>query len=231
MTLTKTVVSFGLKTTTRILCSIDDQALENVPAHGPLILVANHINFMEVPLVFTHLLPRPVTGFAKSENWEQPLTRWLFSLWGAIPLRRGEADLNGIRLALEALEQGKILAVAPEGTRTGSGRLTRGNPGIVTLALRSGAPVMPLVYYGSETFWTNIKRLKRTPFNIRTGRPFYVRPTSETLTRSLRQQITAEIMYQLAALLPPEYRGVYADLSAASTDHLMFLDQANPPRL
>jgi len=223
MTLTFRIVNTTIKGVTHVLCRIDDKQLSLVPGHGPLILVANHINFLEVPVVFTHLQPRPVTGLVKSETWDNRAMAYLFNLWGGIPLKRGEADMTAYHLALEALMKGKIVAVAPEGTRSGNGRLQRGNPGIVTLALRSGAPVLPMVYYGSERFRSNIVRLRRTDFQIRVGRAFYVHAPAGKAIRQVRQAITDEIMYQLAALLPASYRGEYANLDAATQHYLRFL--------
>lgn len=216
------LVNTTLKSFTRLLCRVDDYQLARIPLAGPLILVSNHINFIEVPLVYTHLLPRPVTGFAKAETWNNPAMAYLFNLWKAIPLRRGEADLAGLRQGLKALQAGQILAVAPEGTRSGDGRLKRGHPGIVMLAVLSGAPVLPLVYFGSERFHSNLARLRRTDFHIRVGEPFTVRPQAERISAAVRQQITDEIMYQLAALLPEAYRGEYADLSMATRNFLEF---------
>jgi 1-acyl-sn-glycerol-3-phosphate acyltransferase len=222
MTLAFWAVTNTIKGLTRILCRIEAGPLSQIPPHGPLILVCNHINFLEVPLVFTHLQPRPVTGFAKSETWESPFLGPLFDLWGAIPLRRGEADLNALRKALDALEQGKIVAINPEGTRSGNGHLQKGHPGVVTLALHSGAPLLPMVYYGGETFHHNLRRLQRTDFKINVGKPFYIDVHGEKATRQVRQKIVDEIMYQLAALLPARYRGAYADLDAATTHYLNF---------
>src|SRR4030042_7007872 len=148
MSLAFTVVTTSIKNLTRILCNVDDSQLINVPEQGPLIIACNHINFMEVPLIYTHLQPRKVTGFAKAETWDNPAMALLFDLWGAIPIQRGEADTSAFRRALEALKAGKILAIAPEGTRSKHGQLQRGFPGIVMLAHHSGAPILPLVYYG-----------------------------------------------------------------------------------
>jgi 1-acyl-sn-glycerol-3-phosphate acyltransferase len=206
----------------KLTCRVDNTQLARVPKHGPLIIIANHINFLEVPVMYVSMQPRPVTGFAKAENWNHAFTSWLLDLCDAIPLERGEADLDAIRAALAALEKGHILAVAPEGTRSYHGRLQKGRPGTAMLALHSGAPILPLVYYGGEKLNENIRRLRRTDFHIVVGEPFHIDTGGVRVTREIRRQITDEMMYQLAALLPPEYRGAYADLDAATTKYLRF---------
>jgi 1-acyl-sn-glycerol-3-phosphate acyltransferase len=112
------------------------------------------------------------------------------------------------------------LAIAPEGTRSGDGCLQKARTGVSVLALDSGAPVIPVAYYGGEKFRSNISRLIRTNFYFRVGAPFHVRMAGVKLTREVREQITTEIMYRLAALLPPEYRGYYSDLSQATSRFL-----------
>jgi len=206
----------------RTLCAIDGEQIDKVPSHGPLILIANHVNFLEAPILYCRLRPRPVTALAKAEAWDNPLLGWLFDQWGTIPIRRGESDIGALRQSLRVLKNGEILAVAPEGTRSRHGRLQRGRTGIVTLAVQSGAPLLPVVCYGGEAIGRNIRRLRRTPFRILVGEPFHVDTQGERLTRELRQQITDEIMYRMAALLPPAYRGVYANLEDATAAHLQF---------
>jgi 1-acyl-sn-glycerol-3-phosphate acyltransferase len=222
MTLTYRVVFSVIKGLIRVLCRVDDIQLAQVPDQGPLIIVANHVNFLEVPLIYTHLQPRQLTGFAKVEVWNNPVMGALFDLGGAIPLYRGEADVTAFRQALKALEAGRILAVAPEGTRSGHGRLQRGRTGVVFLALRGGAPLLPIVYYGGELFWSNLARLRRTDFHIVVGQPFYLDAGGAKVTRQVRQQMIEEVMYQMAALLPQAYRGVYSDLAAATETYLRF---------
>jgi 1-acyl-sn-glycerol-3-phosphate acyltransferase len=222
MNLAFTVSTYSVRTLTRILCDVDDSQLVNVPEHGPLIIACNHINFMEVPLIFSHLQPRKITAFAKSETWDNPFMGRLFSLWGAIPIQRGEADTDAFRMALQALNEDKILAITPEGTRSEDGRLGQGYPGIVVLAQRSNVPILPLVYYGSEKFRTNIKHLKRTEFHIRVGKLFRLRFDSGKADRNIRRKMVDEIMYQLALLLPEKYRGFYSDLSQLSTEYVEF---------
>lgn len=232
MTLMSSAVCSTIWGLTRVLCRIDDAQLARVPARGPLILVANHINFLDAPLIYTHLLPRPVTGMAKSETWRNPLLAFLFDLGGAIPLRRGEADVGALRRGLAVLEAGHILAVTPEGTRSNHGCLQAGHAGVVLLALHSGAPLLPLAHYGGEGFRRNVARLKRTSFHLVVGRPFYLDARGQAVTRDVRQRMADEVMHQVAALLPPAYRGYYANLAAASETYLRFPQgsRSNLPR-
>jgi 1-acyl-sn-glycerol-3-phosphate acyltransferase len=216
-------VNGAIRLLTGLVCRVDEDQLERVPQRGPLIVVVNHVNFLETPLVFVRMRPRPVTGFAKAEWWRNPIVRRLFDMWGAIPLRRGEADVDAFRQALKALEEGKIMVLAPEGTRSGTGRLRRGQPGVALLALRSGAPVLPLGFHGYENLWRNMGRLRRSDFRVVVGRPFRVRPMGGRVTSEVRQAIADQIMYQIASLLPDHYRGEYADRSRASDSHLEFL--------
>ena len=204
------------------LCRVDDAQLKRVPAKGPLILVVNHVNFLEVPVLLSHLSPRPTSAMVKADNWDHFWARKFFEFAHSIPIRRGEIDFEAFRLARAALKNEKIVVISPEGTRSNDGCLQKGRTGIVLLALRSGAPLQPLVYYGGEKFRENVKHLRRTDFNIVTGSPFRLNPERAGLERSVREKITTEIMYQLAALLPPAYRGIYADLSQASEDYLLF---------
>jgi 1-acyl-sn-glycerol-3-phosphate acyltransferase len=207
---------------TAILCRIDRTNLDQMPSQGPLILICNHINFLEVPVIMPRLMPRPVTGFVKLQTFDNPFFSFLFNTWGTIPIRRGEADLEAFQKGIQALQAGKIMAISPEGTRSNNGVLKIGYPGVVLLAVRSGAPILPLVHYGGEMFWPNFKRLKRTNFKILIGNPFTIQTGGQALSREVRQKITSEVMYQLAALLPPEYRGLYSDLSKATEEYIRF---------
>lgn len=223
MSLAFWTVTYTIKGLTRMLCRVEGGPLEMVPARGPLILVCNHINFLEVPVMYTHLQPRPVTGFAKSETWDNPWLAPLFNLWGAIPIQRGEADTAALRKGLQALEKGYILTITPEGTRSQDGRLRPGHPGVITLAQHSRAPLLPLVYYGHEVLFDRLRRLRRAEFRIAVGQPFYLDVPAGKVSRSMRQAMTDEIMYQLANLLPAGYRGVYADPPLTDAQYLRFI--------
>lgn len=188
---------------------------------GPLIVISNHTGQIEVPLIFAHLQPRKMTGWAKIESWDNKFLNWVFGVWGMIPVRRGEADMRALKAAIRALEQGRIFGVAPEGTRNHTGVLIRAQPGAVTLALHTGVPVLPVAHWGGEKLMKNLKRFKRTDFHIRVGKPFKVDTQGVKVTSEIRQQIVDEMMYEIAKLLPEEYRGVYADLSKATGKFLV----------
>lgn len=212
--LAHTLVTGAIHGLLHILCRIDADEMQRIPADGPLILVVNHISSLEVPIAYTELQPRPITALVKAETWEHPLFGPLANLWGAIPLHRGEADAEAFRLGLGALEQGRILAVAPEGTRS-HGPLQRGLPGVVLLAQRSKAPLMPMVYYGHEGFRDNLRHLRRTDFHVHIGKPFVIDTGPGRVNGEVRQAIADEIMVRLASLMPPAYHGAYAGLSPA----------------
>jgi 1-acyl-sn-glycerol-3-phosphate acyltransferase len=222
MSLTKRLITRTIKGLTHLLCRVHDAELIRVPMHGPLILVSNHINFLEIPVLYTHLQPRRVTTLAKAETWDNPVLGYLFDMGEGIPLRRGEADVAAVRRALGVLEAGDILAIAPEGTRSNDGQLRRGHPGVEMLARRSGAPMLPMVFYGNEQYRHNLSRLRRTDFHVVVGQPFYVDTGGAKIAGALRQTIVDEIMYQLAALLPASHRGYYANLDAATEKYLRF---------
>jgi len=204
------VVNAAERALVTAICRVDDAEMAKVPATGPLILVTNHVSFLEVPVLHSRLRPRRVVGLAKAEAWKNPFLGWLFNLWGGIPVKRGETDLGALRTCFEALNQGTILVIAPEGTRSRHGRLQRGRSGVVTLALRSGAPILPLAFHGGEKLGHNLRRLRRTEFHIRVGEPFRLEPGDGRLTQEKRQALADDIMRKLAALLPPAYRGEYA---------------------
>ena len=205
------------------MCRIDKQEFTKVQQTGPLIAYANHTGSVEVPIIFTQLLPRPLTGIAKIESWNFWFFNWIFGIWGIIPIRRGEADMDAMRKSLAALEKGYILGMAPEGTRNKTGALLRAKPGLVVLAMKANSPLQPVAHWGGEKFIKNLKRLKRTDFHVRIGRVFYLDARGEKMNKEIRQQMVDEMMYQMAKLLPEEYRGEYSDLENATEKWLRFV--------
>ena len=223
MSLLQWITAAFFRALTGLMFRVDGVQLAKVPMHGPLIIVANHVHIPEIPTLYTRLLPRKVHGMAQAErvldkNIVGAILRWA----GSIPVWRGEADLNALRTGIRVLTEGNIILLDPEGTRSHNGCLQKGRPGAILMALHSGAPMLPVVHYGSENYRENLKHLRRTDLHYVVGRPFRVEAGNQRVTSAVRQQIIDEVMYQMAALLPPEYRGVYTDLNAATRKYLVF---------
>ena len=222
MTLARRTVAAGLRGLTGLLCRVDDDQLSRVPDRGPLIVITNHVGLVEIPLLYLHLQPRPVRGFSAAVRWENRFLAWLLDLFEAIPLHRGEADIAALREGLEVLAEGRILAIMPEGTRSHDGRLQKAHSGVVFLSMQSSAPVLPIAHYGSERLADNVRRLRRTDVRFAVGKPFTFDGGGGKVTRQVRQRMVDEAMYELAALLPPAYRGAYSDPDGAGREHLAF---------
>jgi 1-acyl-sn-glycerol-3-phosphate acyltransferase len=220
------LINFIIRVYTRITCRIDASDLQKVPMQGPLIAISNHTGQIEVPLIFAHLQPRRLTGWAKIESWDNKFLNWVFNIWGMIPVRRGEADMRALKAAIRALEKGYIFGIAPEGTRNYNGVLKRALPGAVTLALHTGTPVIVIAHWGGENFMKNLKHFKRTDFHIRVGKPFRVDTQGIKVTGEIRQQIVDEMMFEVAKLLPEEYRGAYSDMSQATGKYIVTIRDA-----
>ena len=208
----------------KLLLNLEVVGLENVPLEGPLILMINHTDLID-PAMAGGVMPREVVAMAKIESFRNPILGIIVRLYGAFPVRRGEMDLGALRQALEVLRNGEVLLMAPEGTRSKECRLQPGYDGMTFIALRANAPILPMAIIGTNDFSSNLKRLRRTDVNIVIGKPFRFRPSAEKVRRDVLHQMTEEIMYQLAAILPPEYRGVYSDLDSATERFLVFEDE------
>ena len=222
MTFSQRLVVGFFKGLTSLLCRIDDAELAKVPSSGPLIIYTNHINILEIPIIYTRLQPRRVHGMLLAERWNIPVINWALDVSETIPLHRAEADFTSLKAGLRMLEKGDMLVIAPEGTRSHDGRLGPAHPGVVLLALHSRAALIPVAYFGAERWLDNLRRLKRTDFHMRVGPSFHLDERGEKVTATLRQQMVDEMMCQLAALLPPQYRGVYGDMTQAKARYLIF---------
>jgi len=157
-----------------------------------------------------------------ADRWKNRVVGWGLDVCGSIPLERGGMNLDAMRQALGVLKAGGMLIISPEGTRSGHGRLQEGHPGIVPLALKSGAPLLPVGYFGSENYKENLKKLRRTDFHLAVGKAFRLDAGGGSATREVRQGMVDEVMYQLASILPEAYRGAYAEMSKKTEQYLVF---------
>ncbi len=222
MTLAASIINPPIKAILSTFLDIDDREVARIPMQGPLIIACNHINSLDAPVGFSHLHPRPLTAFVKVETWDNLFMKFLFTAWDAIPIKRGEVDFDAFRAAEEALNNKKIVLVAPEGTRSYHGRLNKGYPGIALLAIRSAAPILPVVFYGNEDFKSKFRLARRVNMAIKVGETFTIDTHGQTLTREVRDQLTNEIMYEIARVLPEKNRGIYHELSKTKQEFLNF---------
>jgi 1-acyl-sn-glycerol-3-phosphate acyltransferase len=199
------------------------EQMDSIPMQGPYLIAGNHVNSLDGIVMFHYIQPRPLTTLTKEENFTNPLVRILSDAWGAIPIKRGAVDNTAMNLALDALKDGKFLAVLPEGTRSHTGEMQQGKPGILPLAVKSGVPIVPVGFHGHKDFAKNLRSFRKTDFYLEIGQPFLIKATMRDLDREKRQIITDEVMYRVAMLLPENYRGYYSDLGKATTNYLEFI--------
>ena len=192
------------------------EGVDNLPADGSAIVIFNHIAFID-PIVVMSVLPRNVVPLARHDVFGIPGWGIFPRLWDVIPIRREEVDRGALHKMLAVLEAGEVLLVAPEGTRHSS--LQRAKSGLAYLALKSGAPIVPVAIEGTKGYPTLIVgRNNLAPITIRVGRPFRYKEMKGRWDRDRLRTMTDEAMYVLAGMLPEERRGVYSDLSRATTD-------------
>ncbi len=198
----------------KVLWRFDVEGLGNVPAHGPAILAPNHTSVID-SFFLPCVLPRRITYIGKAEYLDSWKTRTLFPAIGMIPVDRssGRRSLVALDAAAELLERGELFGIYPEGTRSRSGKLHKGHTGPARLALRTGAPIVPVGLVGTREIQPPEARFPRPflPVAIRFGRPISVdRYLDRADDRLVLRQIIDEVMYGIRELSGQEYVNTYA---------------------
>jgi 1-acyl-sn-glycerol-3-phosphate acyltransferase len=198
----------------RVCCRIRVEGKEHVPRSGPVILASNHRSFLDsifIPL----LISRRVTFVAKAEYFDDKRVAWFFRGVGQIPIRRegGSASERALESATAVLEAGGVFGIYPEGTRTRDGKLHRGHTGVARLALRTGAPIIPVGIIGSDevqSIDTKMPRLFKT-VRIRFGEPIELAHyEGRHDDRLALRDVADEVMYEIQQLSGYEYSDTYA---------------------
>lgn len=184
---------------------------ENLPPGGPLLMVFNHLAWWDAPLGMA-AVPFEATGIALKDLQRIPVTGQLLSLANVIWVDRGRYDREALRQALAVLEQGGILVIAPEGRMSVTGALERGKPGSVFIARKADVPILPIGLTGTEKVLSEWRRFRRPHLRVIIGKVFRLPERRQYGSRKEERQADADyILERIAELLPPEYRGVYAD--------------------
>lgn len=197
----------------RVLSRVEVVNLENVPKEGAFIVASNHLGRLDAALIYVFLDRRDLTLMVAEKYKKIAIFRWFVKALDAMWVDRFNADLVAMRESMARLKRGGVLVVAPEGTRSPTGALIEARAGVAYLAARTGVPVVPVALAGSEDkrLVAHLKRLARVPVCARVGKPFTLPPLSSKDREADLKKATDEIMCRIAALLPEDYRGFYAD--------------------
>lgn len=195
-----------------------DGAVDAIPRVGPVIIAANHASNFDPVVIGSWLMPtlgRRIQWLGKKELFDWPVVGWAAAHGGVHPVDRGAADVEAYRLAKRILDEGQVLFVFPEGTRSADGVLQTPQDGVAVLAIRTGAPIVPVGIAGSSAVWPRGQKLPHPGGHVtlRVGAPF--RPSEllppGTDRRTAKPLVSRMIMDRIAALLPPSQRGGYGE--------------------
>ena len=215
------MVALVTRIVTRLCARVEFQGLERVPRTGAVILAANHISNADPMMIGAWLTPalvrRRIHWLGKKELFDWPIFGWISAHGGVHPVDRGAADVDAFRLATRILEAGYVLMIFPEGTRSPTGTLQEAKDGLASLALRTGATIVPIGINNSDAVWPKAHKLPRPiprrTITVRVGEPFRVGDLvpEGTERRAAKRLATTAIMGRIAELLDERHRGVYAD--------------------
>jgi 1-acyl-sn-glycerol-3-phosphate acyltransferase len=193
-------------------------AIDEIPDKGPVILAANHISNADAVILgawLTKRLGRRIHWLGKKEMFDWPIVGWVARNGGVHPVDRDGADVDAFRTAERVLNEGHVLMIFPEGTRSPSGELQKPKDGLALLALRSGAPIVPIGIADTDRVWPKGRLLPRPGGHatMRVGRPFRLADElPDGLDRKRAKALATDlIMRRIAAELPPRHRGPYGD--------------------
>jgi 1-acyl-sn-glycerol-3-phosphate acyltransferase len=215
-------VAFFARAVMRCLTRVTiEGAFDRIPRDGPLIIASNHLSNADGVILGAWLTPRlgrRIHWLGKREMLEWPVIGPMARAGSVHPVDRGAADVEAFRLAQRILDEGHVLVVFPEGTRSTTGGLQEAKDGLALLALRSGAPILPVGVSGTDRFWprgTFIRPGGRV--GLRIGEAFRLADViADGVDRKTAKRLaTAEIMARIAAVLPERHRGAYGTAEEA----------------
>ena len=209
------------------VADITQEGVSNIPPFGPLLYVSNHLHNLDPGIEF-YAFTRPLNFMGKQELFETPVVRQISEASGGFPVDRGKFDREALRQAEDRLEKGLTVGIYAEGTRSVTGALTEAKAGVGLIALKTGAPVLPVAITGSERLPFNgskgdtaeVHSGDRPGVHIAYGEPFYL-PRTVDGKKISAAEATDIIMLEIARLLPESYRGVYAEKLAAQEHRLI----------
>ncbi len=187
------------------------EGVENVPKEGGIIVATNHMSRMDIPLLFVNPARKDITALVADKYVNYPGISWFAKTAGAIYIDRDRADFGAFREAQKLIKAGIAMGIAPEGTRSKVHELLEGKAGTILLALRTGAPIVPVGLAGTENSFTKLFTFRKPHMVARFGKPFVIDEIPRENREQLLQKAVDEIMCRIAALIPARYWGFYKD--------------------
>jgi 1-acyl-sn-glycerol-3-phosphate acyltransferase len=202
---------FVFRLFTKLLFRAEVHHQSELLGEGPLIIATNHFHLLD-PVLVVAGVPYEYVTILVAEKWEQiwPIN-WIVRSFGGVFVRRGEFDRGALEKCTTALRKGGIVGLAPEGTRSRSGVLQRGKPGVAYMALKANAPILPVGVSGQDRIASDWKRLRRPHIVVRVGEPFFLEPVHGRHKGEQLQARSDEVMCHISDLIREDLRGVYSD--------------------
>jgi 1-acyl-sn-glycerol-3-phosphate acyltransferase len=203
------LILWGFDLIYALVSRVELKGKENILMQGAVLVVTNHLSYADPPLIYITMRRPDMVVLAADTYKKNPLYKWLVDSVGGVWINRGSGDRAALKVTIDVLKQGKMIGMAPEGTRSKhTHALQVGKTGAAFLASKAGVPILPVGINGTEKAWEELKHLRRPVLTIAYGRPFTLPPIEHDAKETL-EQYTHEIMCRIAALLPEEYHGVY----------------------
>ncbi len=196
----------------KLIAHIKVTGLQNIPRGKPYVVAINHVSIFDPPLVLC-LWPEMLEAVGAVNVFDRPIQGDLLRIYGVIPVHRGEYDRVLIDTMLAVLRSGRPLMIAPEGTRSHGAGMGQAKAGIAYILDEARVPVVPVALVGTnDDVLKRAFRFDRPSLEMRVGSPFSLPPIEGlgAVRREARQRNADLVMRHIAALLPVDYRGMYA---------------------
>src|SRR5512143_4173649 len=196
-----------------LIAVVDVEGYENLPKSGAYVIATNHLGLLDATMLF-YAVDRWDVFIPTAEKWEEiAFLRWLGKYLNFVFIDRFNPDLKAMRKMIKLMEQGYTMVIAPEGTRSRVGSMNEGKQGVSYLAAKLQRPIVPVGLAGTEdkVVFDNLRHLRRSRITVNAGKPFRLPPLPAKDRDEALRRDTDEIMCQIAALIPEQNRGIYAN--------------------